>query len=229
MKYAYCRISKPTQNIERQVRDAITYDKDILIVKEVYTGRKVEGRTEFNKLLNKVKKGDTIWFDSVSRMSRDSEEGFKLYQELYNKGVELVFRNEPYINTEVYKQTLNRGIKMTNTDVDIILNAVNEYLMILAEQQIKLSFEQAEKEVKDLSDRTKRGLETARLNNKQIGTVKGTKLTTKKSIKCKELILKYNKDFGQGNLKDVEVIKLCGISRNTYYKYKKELIRELTN
>ena len=45
-------------------------------------------------------------------------------------------------------------------------------------------------------------------------------------IKAKENIKKYSKDF-QGNLKDTEVMKLIGISRNSYYKYKKELIAEV--
>ena len=74
----------------------------------------------------------------------------------------------------------------------------------------------------DLRQRTKEGMETARLNGKQIGQVKGTKLTTKKSIEAKEIILKHSKDFN-GTLSDVDVMKLCGISRNSYYKYKKEL------
>ena len=52
-----------------------------------------------------------------------------------------------------------------------------------AEAQIKAAFEQSEKEVVDLHQRTKEGIETARLNGKQIGHPKGTKLTTKKSEK----------------------------------------------
>ena len=98
--------------------------------------------------------------------------------------------------------------------------------MALAKEQIKLAFEQAEKEVQDLRQRTKEGIETARLNGKQIGQVKGTKLTTKKSIIAKEQIKKYSKDFN-GTLKDTEVMKLIGIARNSYYKYKKELTQEL--
>ena len=53
--------------------------------------------------------------------------------------------------------------------------------------------------------------------------MKGTKLTTKKSIEAKEQIKKYSKDFN-GSLKDIEVMKLIGISRNSFYKYKKELL-----
>ena len=111
---------------------------------------------------------------------------------------------------------------MTGTDVDVLLEGVNKYLMILAEKQFKLAFEQAEKEVMDLRQRTIEGIETARLNGKQIGGTKGKKLITKKSIKAKEQIQKYSKDFN-GTLKDIEVMKLIGVSRNSYYKYKNEL------
>ena len=62
----------------------------------------------------------------------------------------------------------------------------------------------------------------AKKNGTQIGIKKGTALTTKKSIECKAIILKHSKDFG-GSLEDSDVIKLCGCSRNSYYKYKREI------
>lgn len=221
--YGYCRISTKKQNIERQERNIKVTYPGATIIKEEFTGTKIEGRTEFNKLLKRVKQGDTIVFDSVSRMSRNAEEGFKLYQELFNKGIELIFLKEQHINTTTYKKALNNNLEMTGTAVDSILKGINEYLMTLAEEQIKLAFEQSEKEVKDLQQRTKEGIETARLNGKQIGNEKGTKLTTKKSLKAKEDIIKYSKDF-KGSLKDTEVMRLIGLARNTYYKYKKEII-----
>ena len=55
-----------------------------------------------------------------------------------------------------------------------------------------------------------------------IGLPKGSKLTTKKSLECKAIIQKHSKDFG-GGLDDPDVIKLCGCSRNSYYKYKREI------
>lgn len=45
-------------------------------------------------------------------------------------------------------------------------------------------------------------------------------------IKTKEVINKHSKDFN-GTLSDVDCIKLTGLSRNTYYKYKKEIRLEL--
>lgn len=224
--YGYCRISTSSQSIERQHRNILAEYPKAIIVDEVFTGTKIEGRREFNKLIGKVVKGETVVFDSVSRMSRNSDEGYKLYEELFNKGIELVFLKEPHINTSTYKKALTNNIEMTGTNVDFILEGVNKYLLALAKEQIKLAFIQSEKEVIDLQQRTKEGIETARLNGKQIGQPKGTKLTTKKSIQAKEQILKYSKDF-QGTLNDVEAMKLIGLARNTYYKYKKELVQEL--
>lgn len=224
--YSYNRISTNKQSIDRQIRNAKELYPNAIIVEEVFTGTKIYNRPKWNDLIKKVKAGDTIVFDSVSRMSRNAEEGFATYKELFDKGIELVFIKEPHINTETYKKALTGGIELTGTMVDSILEGINKYLLALAEQQIKLAFEQSEKEVKDLQQRTKEGIETARLNGKQIGLEKGTKLTTKKSIEAKDQIIKYSKDF-KGTLKDTEVIKLIGISRNSYYKYKKELIEEL--
>ena len=118
------------------------------------------------------------------------------------------------------------NINLTGTDVDFILEGINKYLLALAKEQIKLAFIQSEKEVTDLHQRTKEGIETARLNGKQIGQKKGMKLTTKKSIEAKDQIIKYSKDF-KGTLNDVEAMKLIGLARNTYYKYKKELAQDL--
>lgn len=226
--YGYCRISTNKQSIERQFRNILNLYPNAIIVEEVFTGTKVQGRKEWNKLFNVVEAGDTIIFDSVSRMSRNAEEGFELYEELYSKGIELIFIKEPHINTTTYKQALANNIQMTGTNVDFILEGINKYLLSLAKEQIKLAFIQSEKEVKDLQQRTKEGIETARLNGKQIGQVKGVKLITKKSIEAKEQIQKYSKDF-KGTLKDTEVMKLIGISRNSYYKYKKEIVNELNN
>ena len=203
-------------------------DPTAKLIDETYTGTKFEGRKEFNKLLKAAKEGDTIVFDSVSRMSRNSDEGFKLYEELYNKGIELVFIKEPHINTATYKKALTNNVQMTNTAVDSILKGVNEYLMALAKEQIRIAFDQSEKEVKDLQQRTKEGIKTAKDNGKQIGLKKGTKLTTKKSVEAKEKILKHSKTFN-GSLNDAELMKLCNISRNSFYKYKKEILEDMKN
>ena len=163
-------------------------------------------------------------------MSRTSQDGYKTYEELYKRGVSLIFLKEPHINTSTYQQAMDNqfSVKIKTGDqasdelMSGILNVVNNYMLSLAKRQIQLAFEQAEKEVSDLHQRTREGIETARLNGKQIGLAQGTKLVTKKSVKSKRLIQKYSRDFF-GTLSDKECIKLIGISKGSYYKYKREL------
>ena len=88
------------------------------------------------------------------------------------------------------KKALSNNIRMTGTKTDIILKAINEYLMELAKEQIIIAFEQSEKEVSDLHQRTREGMETARLKGKQIGRKRGTTIVTQKGIAIKEGIKK---------------------------------------
>lgn len=226
MIYGYARISTKKQSLERQIKNIKEAYPEAVIMEEVFTGTKVYGRKVFAKLLGVVKEGDVIVFDEISRMSRNEVEGFSLYQELYEKGVSLVFLKEPHLNTETYKKALTNGVEMTGTNVDVILEGVNKYLMILAKDQIRLAFERAEKEAKYNSVRTSEAMLVAKANGKRIGNSKGDKLVTKKSIVAKELIKKHSKDF-LGTLTDKEVITLAKISKNSYYKYKRELINEM--
>ena len=186
MIYGYCRVSTQSQNIERQVRNILAAFPDATIVREVYTGTTFQGRDKLEKLLEKVRRDDTIVFDSVSRMSRSAEEGFALYESLYSKGIHLVFLKEPHINTDTYRKALAAKVGLTGDKVDFILEGVNRYLMELAKEQIRLAFEQSQKEVDDMRQRTKEGMETARLNNKQIGQKRGAKLRVKKAETAKD-------------------------------------------
>lgn len=220
--YGYCRISRRSQNIERQVRNIKSAYPQAVIVQEAYTGTTIE-RPRFNKLLKVLKHGDVLVFDSVSRMSRNAEEGFELYKKLFSNGISIVFLKEPHINTDTYKQAIQRKVEMTGEDVDLILEGINKYLLRLAARQIQLVFEQSQKEVDDLHQRTSEGLKTAALNGKRVGAKKGDIYTTKKSLIAKKIIQEHCKEFG-GNLKDIEVIKLCGCTKKTFYKYKAQIL-----
>ncbi|MBQ2756040.1 MAG: recombinase family protein [Oscillospiraceae bacterium] len=224
--YGYCRISRAVQNIERQVRNIREAFPSAHILCEAYTGTRTQGRKELEKLLRIVRPGDTIVFDAVDRMSRNAAEGIELYEKLFADGVELVFLKQHHIDTATYKKALAEAVPMTGTNVDIILAAINEYLHTLRREQIQLAFAQAEHEVEQLHQRTREGIQTARLNGKQIGLRPGTKLNIKKAAPAKEIIRKHSRTF-EGTLTDAECIKLTGLARNTYYKYKKELIADI--
>ncbi len=232
MIYGYCRVSTKHQRITRQVTNILELFPDATIVKEFYTGT-TQSRPKWDWLMKQLVPGDMVVFDSVSRMSRNAEEGFKDYKRLYEMGIILVFINEPLINTAIFESTKNNLLKISvqtgNEAVDAYfagnVTLINNLLMALAEEQIKSAFLQSEKEVTDLHTRISQGMRESKKNGKNIGLTKGTTLVTQKSLQCKSIIQKHSVDFG-GSLSDKEVMTLCGISRNSYYKYKKELKEE---
>lgn len=219
--YGYCRISRKEQSIERQERNITAAYPDAILIREAYTGTKID-RPEWVKLMKKLRAGDTIVFDSVSRMSRNAGDGWTAYKELLSKGVSLCFLKEPQIDTAVYLDAMQGGVSMTGTDADLILKGVNAYLLRLAERQIQLAFAQAEKEVEDLHQRTREGMETARLAGRTAGRRAGTVVETQKAKTAKEIIRKHYKRFG-GTLDADETAKLAGISRNSFFKYCREI------
>ncbi|WP_295920076.1 recombinase family protein [Anaerovibrio lipolyticus] len=220
--YGYARISRKEQSIDRQIRNIKAAYPEAHILQEAYTGTKMD-RPEWNKLIKAVRKDDTIVFDSVSRMSRSADEGVTTYFQLKEAGVNLVFLKEGYINTQTYEEASKQSIDSTGNEIaDIYIEATNKVLELLAKKQIATAFEQAEKEVQDLRQRTKEGIETARLEGKQIGQKAGTKLHIKKKGPAMDDIRQYSQDF-DGKLNDIDTMKLVGLSRNTYYKYKREL------
>lgn len=228
MIYGYCRVSTKKQKIDRQIKNIKEAYPDAKIYLEHYTGT-TKDRPVFQRLLQKLKEGDTLVFDSVSRMSRNADEGYSLYQELFNKNIRLVFLKEPLIDTDVYRDALHDKIPKTDTDVDLILDGINLYLQSLTRRQIKIAFDQSEKEVDDLHRRTSEGIAIAKSNGKQIGRIEGKKYNSKKYIKSKEIILRHARPFAteEARLSDKEVMKLIGVTPKTYYIYKKRLQEEL--
>ena len=102
--YGYCRISTAKQSIDRQIRNIKAEYPTAHIVQEAYTGTSIF-RPEWLKLYRILRAGDVVVFDSVSRMSRNAEEGFALYDDLYHKGIRLVFLKEHHIDSETYKKS----------------------------------------------------------------------------------------------------------------------------
>lgn len=249
--FFYARVSTKQQKLERQEENFRRAYPNIELIKDdgrkknlyedKYTGT-TNNRDEWQKLRRRVRKGDTIVFDSVSRMSRNSQEGVETYMNLFYKGINLVFLKESTINTDVYRAELAKSLyiaKITNQDntedkdyINIFLaqlvEALNELFRNLATAQIEKAFEQAEKEVMDLRQRTSEGMQRAISKGNIPGQKKGSgsRKATMKFAESKVLIIKLSKDF-DGDMSDKEVMEQLRLSRNTYYKYKRIIKEEL--
>lgn len=275
--YGYCRVSTAQQNLDRQESNIKNLYPNAVILKDEYTGTKMD-RPAWSKLYKQELKqgsGDTIVFDSVSRMSRNADEGFTAYQNLYNNGVNLIFLNEPYINTDSYRKAMSGTIQTATTGdtaadelISSITKALNRFMMKKVKQDIRQAFEQAEKEATDTQHRVKEGIRERKLNNeklktlypenykeqpdyRQIGRTQGDKLNIKRAEPIKAIIRQLSRDFegsntdkdimdilnGENRTVTISIKKKSGkvekrevsshISRNTYFKYKKELKEEM--
>ena len=186
--YGYARISTMKQNIQRQLDNIKRLYPTATLITEEYSGTTTD-RPNLQKLLKNLHEGDTIVFDEVSRMSRNAAEGVELYEKLFDAGVNLVFIKEPHINTSVYRDKLNKQVEKLNTTgskatdklLDSIMNALHEYTIDLAKEQIEIAFRTAQAEVDFLHQRTSEGVRRAQAAGKQVGRAAGSKVETKKA------------------------------------------------
>lgn len=234
MIVGYARVSTPKQRLDRQIQNLKEAYPDIVIIAEVFTGS-TENRPKWQKLLRQCRAGivEKLVFDEVSRFSRNAEMAINEYKELYSLGIELEFLKEPHINSSVYRDASNRQIDISTEEMDeetanlinTVIAGLNDYLLAVAEKQIFLAFEHAQKEREFLSKRTSEGLKQAKLLGSKVGRQPGQKLVTKKSKRAKRIIRKQYKLFG-GPLNATECFKLSGITKSTFYRYLDELREE---
>lgn len=232
--YLIARVSTHQQKLERQIVSLREYCPNGVLITDKYTGTaSAYDRPNFSKVLKNIKSGDKLVFDEINRMSR-REDGFELYEELFNKGVDIVFLKQHHLDTENFRRAIQQQIEFTGNEVaDIYIEATNKVLMILARQQIEIAFEQAASEAEGIRRRVSEGLAVRKLNGGQVGRAKGSTYVTKKSIQIKKVIKEKSRDF-DGILSDRDILKILrgsdlSCTEKSYYKYKKELRESLAN
>lgn len=231
-RYGYVRVSTKQQKTQRQIDNIKSFDTDAIIYEEKQSGKDIENRAIFRKLLDKVKPGDSIIFDEVSRMSRNADEGYHLYMELLEKDISLVFLKERHIDTDEYKRRTQNHIariSSNNEKMDTLINGILDLVADFERENLKdnirLAFQQAEHERKFLIKRVTEGKSKS---DKHQGRPKGRcNIKSDKADHIKKVIMEQSKDF-DGKFSDAKIMReyLQGIARNTYYKYKKEIFTE---
>jgi DNA invertase Pin-like site-specific DNA recombinase len=183
-----------------------------LMLKEDKSGKSFKGRKEWGKIEKLAQSGDTIIFKDVSRFTREAENGYNKYVELMEKGINLVFLDNPTVCTDYIKSLLKVA-----QEQDLLAKMSIEYTVKLL---IMVELDRVEKERLTISQRTKDGM-LARKEAKEeqgIYAKPGRKPGTmeKMSDKLKEDIKAYINDR---SIKQVDLMKEHNISRNTLKKY----------
>lgn len=241
--YAYLRVSTAKQKFGRQINNIRKgypmHIPDENIIREVFTGTQQQ-RPAWLDLRKKLKAGDTIVFDEVSRMSRNAEEGLQDYMELYEQGINLVFIKDAYVNTDRYResvktanaQNLDRldaatGDKMLDDLLNFLTKWINDYMGAQVRRDIEAAFKRAEGEIDHLSERTIAGMEANDAADKISKARKGKRFETVRSLTAKIAILDKAGAFAGANT-DRDTARIVGVSDRTYFRYKEELLRQLS-
>ena len=218
--YGYMRIStkeeRGKQKFTRQEQAFDRYQKendtDILITFKDDASGKDFNRKEWKKLEQIVQEGDTIIFKDICRFTREYENGFKKYMDLLNKGVSLVFIDNPTVSTDYIRSMMDVAEKQSNRIAKKSLKDTIELLLLV-------ELDRAEKEREITVQRIKDGIAAS---DKKSGRKPGK--LDKMTDELKQDIISYLNDR---SIKQVDLMKKYYISRNTLKKYV-EIVKDAT-
>ena len=97
MVFGYARISTQGQNLDRQL-DSLNSAGVEEIIQEKITGTKAD-RPELNRLLDKLRKGDVILVSDLTRLSRSTKDLFRLVDQIESKGSNIKSLKESWLDT----------------------------------------------------------------------------------------------------------------------------------
>ncbi|MDF2872272.1 MAG: resolvase [Anaerocolumna sp.] len=130
MIYGYARVStkgqaKDGNSLDVQER-ALKEAGSTVIYTDAFTGTKTN-RPEFNKLISKIQKGDTLVVTKLDRFARSMSEGSKLVSELIDKGVRVYILNIGVMdNTPSSKLIRNIFFAFAEFERDMIVERTSE-------------------------------------------------------------------------------------------------------
>lgn len=209
--FSYARIStkesRDKQSFARQIKSltAFTIENNIeytVQFKEDVTGSTFD-RAEWKRLEKLVQKGDTIIFKEISRFTREAEEGYKKYMELLEKGVNLIFIDNPTVSTD-YIKNLTKVAEGQNLVTKTALEGIIKLLLIV-------ELDRVEQEREILIKRIKQGIDASpKKSGRKTGTLEKMNAELEKDIKL---------FINDRSIKQIDLMKKHNISRNTLKKY----------
>ncbi|PEI85882.1 recombinase family protein [Bacillus toyonensis] len=191
--FGYIRVSSKDQKEDRQIKKMLDIginERDLLIDK--FSGKNFE-RPSYQALKQMVREGDTVVFDSITRMGRNMNDTMKEYEWFVENGINLCFIEEPMINT-------------SNNSDDVMKQAIQKIILTML-----TAF--AEKERKEIKTRQAEGIAVAKGKGVKFG---------RPSLKIPSNWEQYYKPWKSGEITAVEFMDHVGMSKATFYRKLKE-------
>lgn len=196
MKMGYCRVSAKDQNPERQLikfRELEIEDRFVFVDKQ---SGKDFNRPRYQALRLMIREGDLIYLDALDRLGRDYDGIISEWKYITRGlGADIVcLDNETLFDSRNFK-------------------AMGDFGKVMEDQFLSLLAYVAEQERKKNKSRQAEGIEVAKAE----GVIFGR---PKKEINDK-FLQAYNQ-WKSGIIKATEAMRLCGLSKPTFYRRVKE-------
>ena len=203
------KFTRQEQAIARWCKENDTEINDRRIYRDDASGKSFD-RPAWKELENDLVSGDTVVFKDICRFTREYENGFRKYMELLDKGINLVFIDNPTISTDYIRNMMGVANRQQNRIAKKSLKDTIE-LLILVE------LDRAEQEREITVKRIKDGIAAS---DKRSGRKPGT--LDKMSDELRADIIDFLSDR---SIKQVTLMDKHHISRNTLKKYV-ELVKQ---
>ncbi|OUB89799.1 integrase [Bacillus thuringiensis serovar medellin] len=195
-KFGYVRVSSKDQNEERQIENMKCLgieDRDIFIDKQ--SGKNMK-RENYQMLKRLARTGDTIIFDSLTRLGRSMNDVLEEFRYYEQQRINLQFIKEPFINVNYSGESTN----------DVIQQAVQK-----ATLTILSAF--AEKERNDIKQRQAEGIALAKKQGKLLG---------RPPVQITDQFIEAYEAWQSGKITAVGAMRKYQIKRSSFYKLVKE-------
>ncbi len=111
-KYGYLRVSTNSQEFDRQIAKLQDLGLDEIFKEKISGTTNIENRQELNRLFNILKKGDILYVENFSRLSRELKHSLELCDKLEQLGVRLIsvtedFDRDTYIGKYLSQMMMN--------------------------------------------------------------------------------------------------------------------------
>lgn len=197
------RFTRQEQAIARWCKENDIDVPERRIYKDDASGKSFE-RPSWKELESDVNEGDTIVFKDICRFTREYENGYMKYMELLDKGINLVFIDNPTIGTKYIKNMIGVAERQQNRIAKKSLQDTIELLILVELDRAEQEREITVKRIKDgiAASSKKSGRKTGQLD--------------KMSPELEEDIKKFLTDR---SIKQIDLMNKHNISRNTLKKY----------
>lgn len=195
--YGYCRVSTKEQNLDRQL---IAMREEGVSEENIFSDKKSGkdfNRTEWKKLYNKLRDGDTLIIMSIDRLGRDYDTIGRTWKRITNtKKVNIKVLDMPILNTT------------NNTLVDKLLSDI--ILQLLAYV--------AQTERDNLLKRQTQGIAATKARGVHFGR---PEVNVQKDFK------KIVRDWEDKKISYTEAVELSGLSIRTFYRKSEQYKRKI--